>query len=90
MGLARSCKSEGVGTVISCTEIRRENAIENSKNAIQMQVRVQVWAQNKSNAVNSMGKLGALDTKNVSKWQSNDTQGATMHSGLLSKKDSLI
>ena len=35
---------------------------------------------------NSTGKLGAPDTENMAKWQSNDTQGAVMQSGLLSKK----
>ena len=33
-----------------------------------------------------MGKLGAPDTENVSKQQSNDTKGAVMHSRLMSKK----
>ena len=75
-----------VSTVILDTETRWENAIEKSKNAIQMRVQVRVRAQKRSNAVNSMGKLGAPDTKNALKWQSNDTQGAVMHSGLLSKK----
>ena len=37
-----------------------------------------------------MAKLGAPDTENTSKQQSNDTQGAAMHSGVLSKKDLLI
>ena len=62
--------------------MRWENAIEKLKNAIQMWVQ----ARKRSNAVNSMGKLGAPDTENVSKWQSNDTQGAGMHSRLLSTK----
>ena len=60
--------------------------IENSKNVIQVWVWVWVWTRKRSNVANSTGKLGALDTKNVSKQQSNDTQGAAMHSGLLSKK----
>ena len=44
-------------TVILRTEMRWENAIENSKNAIQVRVRAQVWTQKRSNAANSMGKL---------------------------------
>ena len=64
--------------------MQSENAIEKIENAIQMWVQVQ--ARKNSSMVNSMGKLGALDTKNASKQQSNDTQGAAMHSGLLSKK----
>ena len=77
-----------VSTVILHTEMQWENAIEKSKNAIQMWVRVQVQvqAQNRSSAVNSMGTLGAPDTENMSKQQSNDTQGAVTHSGLLSKR----
>ena len=71
-----------VSTVISHTETRWENAIEKSKNAIQMRVRVWVRAQKLSSVANSMGELGALDTKNASKQQSNDTQGAATHSGL--------
>ena len=51
---------------------------------------IQVWVwvrtQKRSNVANSMGKLGALDTKNTWKQQSNDTQGAVMQNGLLSKK----
>ena len=66
--------------------MQRENVIDNSKNPIQMWVRVQVQAQKNSNTANSMGKLGAPDTENVLKWQSNDTQGTTTHSGSLSKK----
>ena len=72
-----------MSTVISRTETRWENAIEKIENAIQM--RVQVRARKNSSVVNSTGKLGAPDTENVSKQQSNDTQGAAMHSGLLSK-----
>ena len=75
-----------VSTVISCTKMRRENTIENSKNAIQMWVQVRAQARKRSNAANSMGKLGAPDTENASKWQSNETQGAVTHSRLLSKK----
>ena len=99
MNLLSSCKNsqtlngtctllqvQRVSTVILCTEMQRENTIENSKNAIQMQVRVQAWAQKRSNAANPMGKLGDPDTENTSKWQSNDTQGAATHSRLLSKK----
>ena len=64
-----------------------ENGLKN-QNAIQMRVRVRVWvrAQKLSSVVNSMGGLGAPDTENVSKQQSNDTQGVAMHSGLWSKK----
>ena len=51
-----------------------------------MWVWVWVRAQKISSVVNSMGKLGAPDTENASKQQSNDTQGAATHSGLLSKK----
>ena len=47
---------------------------------------VAVQAQKSSSMANSMGKLGALDTENASKQQSNDTQGTAMHSGLVSKK----
>ena len=72
-----------MSTVISRTETRWENAIEKIENAIQM--RVQVRARKNSSVVNSTGKLGAPDTENVSKQQSNDTQGAAMHSRLLSK-----
>ena len=56
------------------------------ENAIQTQVRVRVRARENSSVANSMGKLGAPDPKNVSKQQSNDTQGAAMHSRLWSKK----
>ena len=75
-----------VSTVILHTETRWENAIEKSKNAIQMRVQVQVRAQNLSSVVNSTGKLGAPDTENTSKQQSNDAQCAATHSGLWSKK----
>ena len=75
-----------VSTVISRTDMRRENTIEKIKNAIQMRLRVQVQARTRSNMANSMGKLGALDTENALKQQLNDTQGAATHSGLLSKK----
>ena len=73
-------------TVISRTETQWENAIEQSKNVIQMRVWVEVRAQKISSVVNSMGKLGAPDTENASKQQSNDTQGTATHSRLLSKK----
>ena len=63
--------------------------IEKSKNAIQVQVQVWVWVQNRSSTVNSTGKLGAPDTENMSKQQSKNTQGAAMHSRLLSKKTHL-
>ena len=66
--------------------MRRENVIEKFKNAIQVQVWVQVRTQKRSNTANLMGKLGAPDTENISKQQSNNTQGAAMHSRLLSKK----
>ena len=66
--------------------MRWEKVIEKIKNVIQVWVRVQVQTQKRSNAVNSTGKLGALDTVNASKQQSNNTQGTVMHSGLLSKK----
>ena len=51
-------------------------------------MRVQVWVQARksSSVANSTGKLGGPDTENASKQQSNDTQGAATHSGLLSKK----
>ena len=51
-------------------------------------MRVWVWvrAQNRSSMANAMGKLGAPDTENALKQQSNDIQGTAMHSGLLSKK----
>ena len=48
-------------------------------------MRVRVRAK-KSSMANSTGKLGAPDTENASKWQSNDTQGAAIHNELLSKK----
>ena len=73
-----------VSTVISCTQMRWEDVIEKIENAIQMQVRVR--ARKISSMANSTGKLRALDTKNALKQQSNDTQGAATHSGLLSKK----
>ena len=75
-----------VSTVISRTEMRRENMIENSKNPIQVRIQVQVQTQKRSNVANSTGKLGALDTENASKWQSNNTQCTATHSRLLSKK----
>ena len=75
-----------VSTVILHTEMRWKNAIEKFKNVIQVQVWVQVQTRKRSNAVNSMDKLGAPDTKNTSKQQSNNTQGAAMNSRLLSKK----
>ena len=40
----------------------------------------------RSNVANLTGKLGAPDTINALKQQSNNTQGAATHSGLLSKK----
>ena len=58
-----------VSTVISRTETRWANAIEKIENAIQTRVQVQVRAQNLGCVVNSTGKLGALDTENVSKQQ---------------------
>ena len=67
-----------VSTVILCTEMRWENAIEKIENAIQMWVQVQ--ARKSSSTAKSMGKLGDPVTENVSKQQSNDTQGAAMHS----------
>ena len=54
------------------------------ENVIQMQVRAR--ARKISSVANSTGELGALDTENASKQQSNNTQGAATHSGLLSKK----
>ena len=51
-----------------------------------MWVWVQVRARTKSSMAISMGELGALDTENALKQQSNDTQGAVTHSGLWSKK----
>ena len=59
--------------------------IEKFKNAIEVQVRVWVWTL-KRNVANLTGKLGAPDTETTLKQQSNNTQGAAMHSGLLSKK----
>ena len=56
------------------------------ENVIQMRVRVWVRAQKFSSLANSTGELGALETENASKQQSNDTQCAAMHSGLWSKK----
>ena len=73
-----------VSTVISHTETRWENTIEKSKNVIQMRVRVR--DRKLSSVANSTGELGAPDTENVSKQQSNNTQCAAMHSGLWSKK----
>ena len=75
-----------VSTVISRTETRWENAIKKSKNAIQMRVRVRIQAQKLSSVVNSTGELGAPDTENMSKQQSNATQCTATHSGLWSKK----
>ena len=86
MGLAQLLQVRRVSTVILHTEMRWENAIEKIENAIQMQVQVQVRAQKMSSVANSTGELGAPDTENMSKQQSNDTQGAAMHSRLLSKK----
>ena len=54
------------------------------ENAIQMRVWVQ--ARKLSSMANSTGELGAPDTENASKQQSNDTQCAAMHSRLWSKK----
>ena len=51
-----------------------------------MQVMVRIRARKSISMVNSTGKLGAPDTENMLKQQSNDTQGAATHSGLLSKK----
>ena len=56
------------------------------ENAIQMRVWVRVWARTLSSMANSTGELGAPDTKNASKQQSNDTQCTATHSGLWSKK----
>ena len=52
-------------------------------------MRVWVWVQARklSSMANSTGELGAPDTENALKQQSNDTQGAAMHSGLWSKKN---
>ena len=57
-----------VSTVISRTETRWENAIEN-RNAIQMRVCVRVRARNLGSVANSTGELGAPDTENTSKQQ---------------------
>ena len=81
---------QGVSRVILCTKMQWEKVIERNKNAIQVRVWVQVRTQKSSNAVNSTGNLRAPDNVNMSKQQSNNTQGAVMHSGLLSKKDLLI
>ena len=62
--------------------MRWEKAIEKIKNAIQVWVWVQAQTRKRSNVVNSTGKLGALDTVNVSKQQSNNTQGAATYSRL--------
>ena len=75
-----------VTTVISRTKTRWEKVIEKLKSVIQVQVQVRVRTQKRSNGANLMGKLGALDTINASKQQSNNTQGAVTHSRLLSKK----
>ena len=53
-----------------------------------MRVWVQARAQTLSSMVKSMGELGAPDTENALKQQSNDTQCAATHSGLWSKKTS--
>ena len=66
--------------------MRWEKVIEKFKNAIQVQVQVWVQTLKRSNAANSTGKLGAPDTINALKQQSNNKQAAAMHSGLLSKK----
>ena len=62
--------------------------LKNQRNAIQMQIRVQVQTRKMSSMANSMGELAAPlpDTENASKQQSNDAQCAVRHSGLLSKK----
>ena len=73
-----------VTTVILCTEMRGENMIEKIENAIQMWVWVR--ARKISSVANSAGELGAPDTENASKQQSNDTQCAATHSRLWSKK----
>ena len=77
-----------VSTVILLTETRWESAFEKSKNAIQMQIRVQVRTRKMSSMANSMGELAAPlpDTENASKQQSNDAPCTVTHSGLLSKK----
>ena len=86
MGLACSCKSEALVQLYHVQKHNGKMQLKNSKNAIQVWVWVQVWTRKGSNVVNSMGRLGALDTENASKQQSNNTQGAVMHSGSLSKK----
>ena len=63
-----------VSTVISCTEMQWENLNEKIENAIQMRVRVRARARKISSMVNSMSELGAPDTKNALKQQSNNTQ----------------
>ena len=78
-----------VSTVILHTRMRKEKVIEKMKNAIHVQVQVQVQTRNRSNVVNSMGKLRAPDNVNALKQQSNNTQCAVTHSGLLSKKTHL-
>ena len=72
-------------TVISHTETRWKNAIKKIENAIKMRVRVQARARKLSSVVNSTGKLGAPDTENASKQQSNNTQCTAMHSRLWSE-----
>ena len=62
---------------------KRDCKIENVN---QMWAQAWVQAQKFCSVANSTGKLGALDTENASKQQSNDTQCAAMHSGLWSKK----
>ena len=85
MGLAHSCKSEGLVQKYRIQKYDWKTRLKN-QNAIQVRVRVQVQIRKRSNTVNSIGKLGASDTKNVLKQQSNDTQGTATHSRLLSKK----
>ena len=75
-----------VSTVISHTKMRWVKANENQKFVTQVWVQEQVRTQKGSNVVNSTGKLGVLDPIYASKQQSNNTQCAAMHSGLLSKK----
>ena len=75
-----------VSTVILHTKMRWEKVSEKFQNAIQVWVRVWVWAQKRSNTVNATGKLCALDSVYTSKQQSNNTQGTVMHIGLFSKK----
>ena len=72
-----------VSTVILHTEMRLENAIENRKGNSNAGSGL---GSKRSSAANSMGNLGAQETENVSKQQSNDTQGAATHSRLGSKK----